>query len=110
MPAESTIQFQGDLELIGFSDVIQFLAGGRKTGALIVDRSDGVERHIYFDKGEIVAASSSRPEDYLGQIPGVGHTGRPYCFRTATALALMPDPGRPWFSTMTPGVLVSCRT
>lgn len=65
---ESTIQFQGDLELIGFSDVLQFLAGGRKSGALIVERNDGVERMIYFDKGEIIAASSSRPEDYLGQI------------------------------------------
>lgn len=62
------IQFQGDLELIGFSDVIQFLAGGRKSGALIVERPDGVQRHVYFDKGEIIAASSSRPEDYLGQI------------------------------------------
>lgn len=68
MSSDSSIQFQGDLELIGFSDVLQFLAGGRKSGALIVERSDGLSRNIYFDKGEIVAASSSRPEDYLGQI------------------------------------------
>lgn len=62
------IQFQGDLELIGFCDVLQFLAGGRKTGALIIERGDGVARRIFFDKGEIIAASSSRVDDYLGRI------------------------------------------
>ena len=62
------IQFQGDLELISFSDVLQFLSGGRKSGALVVERPDGMTRQVFFDKGEIIASSSSRPEDYLGQI------------------------------------------
>ncbi|MFN7972141.1 MAG: DUF4388 domain-containing protein [Acidobacteriota bacterium] len=62
------IQFQGDLELISFSDVLQFLSGGRKTGALIVEKPEGMTRRIFFDKGEVIAASSSRVEDYIGRI------------------------------------------
>lgn len=49
------------------SDLLQFLAVGRKTGMLRFDRGKTVKQ-IYFENGMIVGSNSNDPRDYLGQL------------------------------------------
>ncbi|HVN77117.1 MAG TPA: DUF4388 domain-containing protein [Thermoanaerobaculaceae bacterium] len=55
----------GNLRTMPVPELLQWLASGRATGTLVV--SNGVvERQICFANGEIVAAGSSDPREYLG--------------------------------------------
>jgi hypothetical protein len=49
------------------SDLLQFLASGRKTGTLKLGRG-AIVKHIYLENGVIVGSSSNDPKEYLGQV------------------------------------------
>lgn len=49
------------------SDLLQFLAVGRKTGMLKFDRAKTVKQ-VYFENGLIVGADSNDPKEYFGQM------------------------------------------
>lgn len=59
----------GTMEDAGLSviDFIGFLASGYQTGVLAVSSGD-VERAIYFHNGDVVWASSTAPDDRLGEL------------------------------------------
>ncbi|HEV2884916.1 MAG TPA: DUF4388 domain-containing protein, partial [Pyrinomonadaceae bacterium] len=49
------------------SELLQFLAAGRKTGMLKLDRAK-IVKQIYFEDGVIVGSNSNDPKEYLGQL------------------------------------------
>ncbi len=57
----------GNLTTMSVSDLLQFLAVGRKTGALNFTRGK-VAKGIYFENGFIVGSSTNDPTEYLGQV------------------------------------------
>lgn len=58
---------QGTLKTMSLTDLLQFLAAGRKSGTLKFDRGD-VSKQVYFEKGVIVGSKSNDPREYLGQV------------------------------------------
>ena len=58
---------RGTLNTMSVSDLLQFLASGRKTGTLKVGRGS-IVKHIYMEGGVIVGSSSNDPKEYLGQV------------------------------------------
>jgi hypothetical protein len=57
----------GNLTTMSVSDLLQFLAVGRKTGALKFTHGK-VAKGIYFEDGFIVGSSTNDPTEYLGQV------------------------------------------
>ena len=57
----------GNLSTMSVSDLLQFLAVGRKTGTLAFSHGK-VVKGIYFEDGVIVGSSTNDPREYLGQI------------------------------------------
>lgn len=49
------------------TDLLQFLAAGRKTGTLKFDLGK-ISKQVYFQNGMIVGSKSNDPREYLGQI------------------------------------------
>jgi Domain of unknown function (DUF4388) len=58
---------QGTLTTMSVPDLLQFLATGRKTGSLKLNRSK-VSKQIFFESGLIVGSFSNDPKEYLGQL------------------------------------------
>src|SRR5688572_31260361 len=58
---------QGTLKTMSLTDLLQFLAAGRKSGTLKFDRGK-VTKQVYFQKGLIVGSQSNDPREYLGQV------------------------------------------
>src|SRR5688572_19708472 len=58
---------QGTLTTMSVSDLLQFLAVGRKTGLLKFSHRK-VVKGIYFENGGIVGSSSTDPTEYFGQV------------------------------------------
>jgi hypothetical protein len=58
---------QGTLKTMSLTDLLQFLAAGRKTGTLKFDRGK-ITKQVYFKKGLIVGSKSNDPREYLGQV------------------------------------------
>jgi hypothetical protein len=58
---------RGTLNTMSVSDLLQFLASGRKTGTLKLGRGS-IVKHIYLEDGIIVGSSSNDPKEYLGQV------------------------------------------
>ena len=58
---------QGTLKTMSLTDLLQFLAAGRKTGTLKFDRGN-VSKQVYFENGLIVGSKSNDPREYLGQV------------------------------------------
>ena len=58
---------QGSLSTMSLSDLLQVLAGGRKTGLLKCSH-DRVIKGIYFENGTIVGSSTNDPREFLGQV------------------------------------------
>jgi len=58
---------QGTLKTMSLTDLLQFLAAGRKTGTLKFDRGN-VSKQVYFENGMIVGSKSNDPREYLGQM------------------------------------------
>ncbi len=57
----------GNLTTMSVSDLLQFLAVGRKTGALKITHGK-VAKGIYFENGFIVGSRTNDPTEYLGQV------------------------------------------
>jgi hypothetical protein len=58
---------QGTLKTMSLTDLLQFLAAGRKSGTLRFDRGN-VSKQVYFENGLIVGSKSNDPREYLGQV------------------------------------------
>jgi Domain of unknown function (DUF4388) len=58
---------QGTLKTMSLTDLLQFLAAGRKTGTLRFDLRK-ITKQIYFQNGLIVGSKSNDPREYLGQL------------------------------------------
>lgn len=58
---------QGNLSTMNVSDLLQFLAAGRKTGMLKFNRTK-IVKQIYFESGIIIGSHSNDPKEYLGQL------------------------------------------
>ena len=58
---------RGTLKTMSVSDLLQFLAAGRKTGTLKIGRGS-IVKEIYLEGGLIVGSSSNDPREYLGQM------------------------------------------
>lgn len=52
---------------MSISDLLQFLAAGRKTGTLKIGRGS-IIKQIYLEKGLIVGSTSNDPKEFLGQV------------------------------------------
>jgi hypothetical protein len=57
----------GNLHTMSVSDLLQFLATGRKTGTLKLGRG-GIVKQIYLEQGLIVGSTSNDPRELLGQV------------------------------------------
>ncbi len=57
----------GTLKTMSLTDLLQFLAAGRKTGTLKFDR-EKITKQIFFQNGLIVGSRSNDPKEYLGQL------------------------------------------
>ena len=57
----------GTLKTMSLTDLLQFLAAGRKTGTLKFDR-EKITKQIFFQNGLIVGSKSNDPKEYLGQL------------------------------------------
>src|SRR5205814_9447849 len=64
---ESSMGIHGTLNTMSVSDLLQFLAAGRKTGMLKFGRG-GIIKEIYLEGGLIVGSVSNDPPEYLGQV------------------------------------------
>jgi Domain of unknown function (DUF4388) len=58
---------QGTLKTMSLTDLLQFLASGRKSGTLKFDHGK-ITKQIYFKNGTIVGSKSNDPREYLGQV------------------------------------------
>ena len=58
---------RGTLNTMSVSDLLQFLASGRKTGTLKIGRGS-IVKQIYLEDGLIVGSTSNDPREYLGQV------------------------------------------
>src|SRR5258707_8936499 len=58
---------QGNLSTMSVSDLLQFLAVGRKTGRLKFDRAK-IVKEDYLESGLIICSTSNDPKEDLGQI------------------------------------------
>jgi len=58
---------QGTLQTMSLTDLLQFLAAGRKSGTLKFDRGK-ITKQVYFKSGLIVGSKSNDPREYLGQV------------------------------------------
>src|SRR3982750_663041 len=52
---------------MSLTDLLQFLAAGRKSGTLKFDRGK-ITKQVYFENGLIVGSKSNDPREYLGQV------------------------------------------
>lgn len=57
----------GTLTTMSVSDLLQFLAAGRKTGTLKFTRGK-IVKEIYFRNGTVIGANTNDPNEYLGQV------------------------------------------
>ncbi len=55
----------GNLRTLELSELLQWLAQGKKTGTLVLEQQD-LQKRIYFQDGRIISSSSNDPEEYLG--------------------------------------------
>ena len=60
------LALQGDLSLVQFADVLTFVSMVRRSGKLVLLHEE-LERTIFWNRGEIVFATSNSPEHSLGQ-------------------------------------------
>ena len=57
----------GNLRTLEISELLQWLAHGRKTGALMIER-DGSQVQIWFDEGRIIGSCTSNPDEHLSRM------------------------------------------
>jgi len=61
------MSIHGTLKSMAVSDLLQFLAAGRKTGTLKFARA-GIVKQIFFENGAIVGSASNDPKEAIGQV------------------------------------------
>jgi Domain of unknown function (DUF4388) len=61
------VAIQGTLKTMSLTDLLQFLAAGRKSGTLKFDQGK-ITKQVYFKNGMIVGSKSNDPREYLGQV------------------------------------------
>ncbi|HEX8898458.1 MAG TPA: DUF4388 domain-containing protein, partial [Chthoniobacterales bacterium] len=61
------MSIHGTLKTMSVSDLLQFLAAGRKTGTLKIART-GIVKQIFLEKGAIVGSASNDPKEFIGQV------------------------------------------
>jgi hypothetical protein len=61
------VAIQGTLKTMSLTDLLQFLAAGRKSGTLKFDRGK-ITKQVYFKNGLIAGSKSNDPREYLGQL------------------------------------------
>src|ERR1700694_2412145 len=81
---------RGTLNSMSVSDLLQFLAGGRKTGTLKLGRGS-IVKHIYLEDGLIVGSNSNDPREYLGQV--LLHYGKIEEAQLQTAMEIQRESG-----------------
>ncbi len=79
----------GTLTTMSVSDLLQFLAVGRKTGTLKFSHNK-VVKGIYFENGAIVGSSTNDPKEYLGQV--LIHYGKLNEAQLQAAMEMQDDP------------------
>ena len=80
----------GNLSTMHVSDLLQFMATGRKTGMLKLDRGK-IVKQIYFEKGLIIGSQTNDPKEYLGQL--LIHYGKLDESQLRAALQIQRDSG-----------------
>ena len=55
----------GNLRTLEFSELLQWLAQGQKTGALVIVNG-GKEKRVFFKEGRIISSESNIPDEHLG--------------------------------------------
>lgn len=55
----------GNLRTLEFAELLQWLAQGQKTGALVIQNGT-TEKRIYFEEGKIISSESNNAEEHLG--------------------------------------------
>jgi Domain of unknown function (DUF4388) len=61
------MSIHGTLKSMAVSDLLQFLAAGRKTGTLKFARG-GIVKQIFLENGAIVGSASNDPKEFIGQV------------------------------------------
>lgn len=61
------MSIHGTLKTMAVSDLLQFLAAGRKTGTLKFARG-GIIKQIFLENGAIVGSASNDPKEAIGQV------------------------------------------
>jgi hypothetical protein len=61
------MSIHGTLKTMAVSDLLQFLAAGRKTGTLKFARA-GIVKQIFLQNGTIVGSASNDPKEAIGQV------------------------------------------
>jgi hypothetical protein len=80
----------GNLLTMHVSDLLQFVATGRKTGMLKFDRGK-IIKQIYFENGLIIGSNTNDPKEYLGQM--LIHYGKLDESQLRAALQIQRDSG-----------------
>ena len=80
----------GTLNTMCVSDLLQFLASGRKTGTLKLGLGS-IIKHIYLENGLIVGSISNDPKEYLGQV--LLHYGKIEEAQLQTAMEIQRESG-----------------
>lgn len=57
----------GNISTMSLAEVFQWLQSGRKTGTLHIEGVEGVTKQVFFENGFIKSASSSDPQELIGQ-------------------------------------------
>jgi hypothetical protein len=60
------MSISGNLRTLGFTELLQWLSQGTKTGTLVIANGE-FEKRVFFDKGTIISTASNNPKEYLGQ-------------------------------------------
>ncbi len=55
----------GNLRTLEFAELLQWLAQGQKTGALVI-KNGKAEKRVYFQGGKIISSQSNNPAEHLG--------------------------------------------
>jgi Domain of unknown function (DUF4388) len=78
------MEFSGRLAAFPMGDLLQWAKNERRTGALVVRRSER-EKRVYFHQGEIVGCLSDDPAEFFGQYLLVnGHLDESQLFKALT--------------------------
>ncbi len=59
------MSISGNLRTLQFTELLQWLSQGTKTGTLVV-ASGETEKRVFFDRGTLISTASNNPKEYLG--------------------------------------------